>query len=181
MKPVLTSAALSVALSGLFASPAALATDDYKMYAGSGCKVFGSTAWTDLQFSAAGIINLTSNPKNIICPIVKDSEGAYDSSAGVPVNAAAMHAHVAAGSVASRTVCNVYNIDNGADGTYLGVTETNTYDTGTLAASTEDNFAISNWDGAADGYHTSVMMLCTLGPKAVLRFYYIYEQGNTEN
>lgn len=180
MKLALTSAALAVALSGLLASPAALAANDSKVYAGSGCKVFGSTAWTDLHFSAAGITNLTSSPKNVICPIIKDSEGAYDGDAGVPVNAPSMHLHIASGNVGSTSVCNVYTIDNGSGGTYVGVTETSTYNTGPMPASTEYNDGIFSWTGESDGLHTSVMMLCTLGPKAALRFYRVTEQGNTE-
>jgi hypothetical protein len=179
MKATLIVTALAAAVLTMAPTGNASAASDYKMYAGSGCKVFGATAWTDLQFGAAGIINLTTSPKNIICPIIKDSEGAYDSSAITPANAASMHLHIATGAIGSRSVCNVYTIDNGTGGVYVGVTETNTFDTGNLAAGTETNGSISNWDGTADGLHTSVMMLCTLGPKATLRFYQVWEQGAT--
>ena len=179
MKATFIATALTAAILSMAPTSNANASDT-KVYAGSGCKVFGSTAWTDLQFGASGIINLTANPKNIICPIVKDSEAAYDGDAGVPVNAPTSHMHIAAGSVASSTTCNIYTIDNGTSGTYVGVTETSTYSTGVLAAGTEVNFGIDGWTGTADPLHTSVMMLCTLGPKATLRFYRITEQGASD-
>lgn len=181
MKATFIATALTAAILSMAPTGEANAANDYKMYAGSGCKVFGSTAWTDLHFAAAGIINLTNVPKNIICPIIKDSEGAYDSGVAVPVNSASMHLHIASGNVGSTTVCNVYTIDNGSGGTFVGVTETNTYNTGAMPANTEYNSGISGWDGEAQGLHTSVMMLCTLGPKATLRYYNVIEQGATEN
>ena len=180
MKATFIATALTAAVLSMAPTSNANAANDSKVYAGSGCKVFGSTAWTDLQFGAAGIINLTVNPKNIICPIINDSEVAYDGDAGVPVNYPSSHMHIASGNVGSTTVCNIYTIDNGAGGTYVGVTETSTYNTGAMAAGTEVNFGISGWTGTADPLHTSVMMLCTLGPKATLRFYRVTEQGATE-
>lgn len=179
MKATFIAAALTAAILSMAPTGNANAADDYKMYAGSGCKVFGSTAWTDLQFGAAGIINLTNNPKNIICPLVKDSEVLFDGDAGVPVNSASVHLHIANGPVAAQTVCNVYVMENNS--TYGGVVETTSVSTGVMGAGVENNFTASGLNGATVSNHTSTMMLCTLGPRAILRYYYFYEQGATEN
>jgi len=176
MKATITSAVLTAALLTLAGTHDALA-GSYAMYAGSGCKVFGATAWTDLQFGASGVANLTSSPRNVICPLVKDSEGVWDGTAGAPVNSAFVHFHVKAGSVASRTTCNVYVVDSYAAG---GVVQTLGIDTGTLAASTDNGGQSAAYlNGATSGEHTNAMILCTLGPKATLRNYYLYEQGAT--
>jgi len=171
-----TTTILTVGLLGLAGTSPVHATD-FKMYAGSGCKVFGSTAWTDLQFSAAGVINLTTTPKNVICPLIKDSEGLYDSSATTPVNAANVHVHIKSGAATSRTICNIYVIDFA---TGFGLVDTNTIDTGGMAANTEFSGDSGALDGGGFGDHTDVMMLCTLGSKAGLKAYSLSEQGPTQ-
>jgi len=175
MKILLGATVLTAALLSLAVTPAALAGST-AMYAGSGCKVFGATAWTDLQFGANGIANLTSSPRNVICPLVKESEAVWDGSAVSPTNTAAVHYHIKAGAVASRTVCNVYVSDSQSGG---GVIQTIGIDTGTIAANSDYNDTTAGLNGAVFGDHTNAMILCTLGPKAVLRNYYLYEQGAT--
>lgn len=149
---------------------------DTKVYAGSGCKVFGSTAWSDLQFGANGIINLTNVPKNVICPIVKDVEADYDGT----TNYGYVHLHTATGAVAARTVCNIYTINGDSGGTVLN---TYTLDSGTRPASSDLDQTTTTLVGSAanGGSHVSMMMLCTLGPQARLRFYYLSEIGATNS
>jgi len=176
MKVTVFSGVLTAAVLALAAPPAAMAAS-YAMYAGSGCKVFGATAWTDLQFGAAGVANLTSSPKNVICPLVKESEGVWDGSAVSPTNTALVHFHIKAGAVASRTTCNVYVSDSYAGG---GLLQTVGIDTGTLAAGTDNSGQNAMaLNGGTTGEHVNAMILCTRGPKAVLRNYYLYEQGTT--
>lgn len=150
------------------------AADDYKIYHGSGCKVFGATAWTDLHFAAAGISNLTNSAKNIICPLVKDNDAAWDGNAGVPVATASVHFHWRTGPVPSSLTCNVYTSDS--EGTLL---ETTTYNSGPQGGGNTFNADIAGLDTFGSGNHAQAMMLCTLGPRASLQYYYLFEQGDT--
>lgn len=150
------------------------AADDYKIYHGSGCKVFGATAWTDLHFAAAGIFNLTNTPKNIICPLVKDDDSAWDGNGGVPLRNASVHLHWSTGPVPSSITCNVY-VSN-SDGTLF---ETTTYNSGSQGGGNTFNADISGLDSNFSSNHAQAMMLCTLGPRASLQYYYLWEQGDT--
>jgi hypothetical protein len=173
LMPVAMAAVLGMAITSLPAQAL-----EYQAHSGSECKVFGATAWTDLHFSAAGVTNLSATPKNVICPLVKKTSGNWDSAALTPTNAASLHAHIRSGAVASRTVCTVYAV-NGQEGG--SVTDSYALDTGTLSASTE---YIGSSDGLdtthIDPAHSTALLLCTLGPKAILRFYNFYEQAGTE-
>ncbi len=101
---------VAVGLSLALASPAKAGDyNDSKGYAGSGCKVFGDTAWTDLQFGATGIKNKTSTPKNIICPIPKDADSAWD---GTSTAGAMVLFHVRTGNRPMTSTCNFYSVDS---------------------------------------------------------------------
>lgn len=150
------------------------AADDYKMYHGSGCKVFGATAWTDLQFGASGVTNLTNVAKNIICPLIKDSDAAWDGDAGVPVNNAMVHLHWRTGPVASTITCNAYVSDS--EGVLL---ETTSYNSGVQGGGNTFNASLNGLDSQGNSDHAQSMILCTLGPRASLMYYYLYEQGDT--
>lgn len=169
----LISTVLAAALLSLVPTQQANAVDT-KMYAGSGCKVFGSTAWTDLQFGAAGITNLTGVAKNVICPIVKDSEGDWDN--GV-TNPASLHFHLHTGNNSQVSTCNVYV--NAYDGS---LQSTRTVAVGGTPNS--DTYAdLYYFDDGAAGYstHEQATMLCTLAPGARLNYYYVYETTATDS
>ncbi len=174
MKISFISSALAVAVLGLAMTPGDAAAADFtKTYAGSGCKVFGSTAWTDLQFGARGITNLTNVPKNIICPIIKDSEASWDSSA---TSAASMHYHMQTGNNALTTTCNVYVVDD--HGNLL-----NTYSSTVGGSPATEYFdTLSGFDGNARpfGDHQQATMLCTLAAGARLNYYTIQERDPTD-
>jgi hypothetical protein len=147
----------------------------YAMYAGSGCKVFGATAWTDLLFGARGITNLSTSAKNIICPIVKESEGDWDATATTPVNFATVHFHVTSGNNTLITACNVYVVD--AEGTLM-----NTYSRtvgGTPNTQYNDTLDYFQDNTSWGGDHNMATMLCTLAPGARLNFYQLSEGGST--
>ncbi len=144
--------------------------EDFKDYAGSGCKVFGSTAWTDLQFGARGIVNKTSSPKNIICPIIKDDNSAWDG--GTNGHNAAIELFLTSGDNTKTSTCNVYTAD--ADGTLL-----NTYSGSTSGvAYTRDSIYLENFVGDTTSNLGSAMVLCTLAANARLQYYYVWEEDN---
>ncbi len=78
MKQLLIAAATSALLAASVLSAPAYAASDFKMYHGSDCKVFGATAWTDLNFTGFGVKNLQASGRNVICPVTKDQEASVD-------------------------------------------------------------------------------------------------------
>lgn len=172
--PFLTALAAAVVLTTLLPIQQASASDR-KNYAGSGCKVFGSTAWTDLQFGARGITNLSAAPKNIICPIVKDSEGQWDGAHTTPTNAATVNLWLKAGPNTQKTTCNVYIVN--ATGTLQ-----NTYSNQTTGTpNIYDTMVLGPFDSVYVGSQQHATMLCTLAPGARLNYYYVTEPGNTDS
>ncbi len=179
MKPAMTTAAFLVALSALGATPRARAIDR-EMHHGSECKVFGSTAWTDLAFSGYGVKNLQSTARQVICPVTKDSESTWE---GAYVAAADMTVYVETGSVDAYVTCTAYVTSNNP-----AVTGVNTYAHafGLLPANTAAQSNLSNsyarfasLAGSAF-YEDKIYMLCTLGPQVRLKSYYIYEMAATD-
>lgn len=171
MKVSLISTALVAAL--LIAAPVQRADAiDKKMYAGSGCKVFGSTAWTDLQFGAAGVTNLTAVAKNIICPIIKDTEASWD---GGFTNPAAVHYHLRTGNNTQKSACHAY-VANAA-GTLL-----NTYSVvvGGIANTEYERDLFWFNDNGSTGDHVQATILCTLGAAARLNYYFVIEGAVTD-
>ncbi|MGO4549840.1 hypothetical protein AB4059_01880 [Lysobacter sp. 2RAF19] len=174
MKLTFVAAALAAAILSVVPARDANAGSN-AMYAGSGCKVFGTTAWTDLLFGARGISNTSASPKNIICPIVKESEGDWDAAADTPINQASVHFHVTTGNNTLMTACNVYVVD--AEGTLM-----NTYSIavgGVPNAQYNQTFSAFQDNTSWGGDHNMATMLCTLAPGARLNFYQLYEGGTT--
>lgn len=168
MKATFIATALTAAVLSMAPTGNANAADS-KMYAGSGCKVFGSTSWTDLHFGAAGITNVSGSPKTVICPLIKDSESGWDDGA---TNDAFVHYHLRSGPNTQLSTCNVYV--TGSDGS---IGQTLTTQAGG-AANTEYNRDIFyfNDTGGFSSNHEHATMLCILAPGARLNYYYLYEQ-----
>lgn len=173
MRHALTTAALATTLLCL-ALPATSYAADTKVHHGSSCKVFGSTAWTDLQFGASGIINLTNAPRNIICPLVKDDDAPWDGNAGAPLNAANVHLHWRTGPVAAAMACSVHVSDS--EGVLL---ESTSFNSGVIGGFNQEIGDLIGLDTFGSGNHAQAMMLCTMGPRTALSYYYLFEQGDT--
>ncbi len=169
-----------VGLSALGVSQQAKAAYDLKQYHGSDCKVFGSTAWTDLAFSGFGVKNLASSARQVICPLTKDQDIPWD---GTTVAGANGRIYVQAGAVNAAVTCTVYVTTN-----HDGVVTVNSYAKafGLLAANTETEDFITPSDSASItsvpggfSWEDKAYMLCTLGPQTRLKGYYLYEYGTT--
>ncbi len=180
MKPGIVIATFVVGLSALGVLQQSNATSDVKQYHGSDCKVFGSTAWTDLAFSGYGVKNLASSARQVICPLTKDQETAWD---GTATGGANGRIYVQAGAVNAAVTCTVYVTTN-----HDGVVTVNTYAHafGVLPANTETEAFIAPSDSASltsvpggNNWEDKAYMLCTLGPQTRLKGYYLYEHGAT--
>ncbi len=178
MKLSMMTAACVGALAALGASPQARAID-FDFHHGSECKVFGSTAWTDLAFSGYGVKNLQSSARQVICPVTKNAESAWDGTATAGAN---IRVYVEAGAVAAAVTCTGYVTSENA-----AVTGVNTYSKafGQIPANTaSDDFLLpfsqfSTLPGS-NYWEDKVYMLCTLGPQTRLKGYYIYEYAATD-
>ncbi len=182
MKSSLCAALAVISLSALalpHVAHAVVGTGDIKVYHGSDCKVFGSTAWTDLSFSGYGVKNLATSARNIICPITKDSQGVWDGAASVQTNLAFVFVRLMTGSVAASYNCTVYVT------TLNDVVSSNSYSLssgGSVAANTLGQHntpylqSVDSWAGWSD----KAYMLCTLGPQVRLLGYYLNEYGTTQ-
>ncbi len=178
MKLSMMTAACVGALAALGASPQARAID-FDFHHGSECKVFGSTAWTDLAFSGYGVKNLQSSARQVICPVTKNAESAWDGSFTAGAN---MKVYVETGAVGAAVTCTAYvTSDNAA------VTGVNTYAHafGLLAANTSsESFLSSGVEMStlpgSNYWEDKIYMLCTLGPQSRLKGYYIYEYSATD-
>lgn len=175
----LLSAATAAAMACAFA-PTAAHAGDYKVYHGSDCKVFGATAWTDLNFTGFGVKNIAASARNVICPIIKDSGARWDADAVSPTNYAYVHAHVRNESgVTSTSVCTVY---------VTALNDTSQYNAYTMSFTNVPSG--SDWNlstnylvsvGASLGWdHDKAYMLCALAPGARLTGYYLYEGAGAE-
>lgn len=167
--------ALSTVLAVLtLSTPPVNAATDYKDYhASGGCKVYGATPWTSIGFGWQGTFNTTTSPIQIICPIIKDTNAAWDGTAVTPTNPTTVHTHARSGNVAATVTCTIYT--NYADSL-----------TSTVTISMPMGANVSNWN-ASSGYLTSPfgsdqgsMMLCNLGPKTALVHYTVREGGLSE-
>ncbi len=173
MKLAITTATCVVALSALGISPQARA-NSYELHQGSECKVFGSTAWTDLAFSGYGVKNLQSSARQVICPLTKKAQSSWD---GTGANGANVRAYIETGTVAASATCTAYvTSDNAA------AIAVNTYSRafGTMAAHSSADFFLSGGTEmssvtGSNWFEDKIYMLCTLGPQVRLKGYYIYE------
>jgi hypothetical protein len=140
------------------------------VYHGSDCKVFGATAWTDLNFTGFGVKNTQTTGRNVICPITKDMEAAVDGS----TNFASMHAHVFAGLSGGTINCTVYSTVLEDASTVASNT------TGAMSLTSGNNYfdlvipAASSVNGFT---HEKHYLLCNLGPNVRLTGYYFLESG----
>lgn len=179
MKYVLSTAVAAVAMACAFAPTTAHASD-YMVYHGSDCKVFGATAWTDLNFTGFGVKNIAASARNVICPIAKDSGTRWDADADVPTNYATVHAHIRNESgVAATSICTVY---------VTALNDTTQYNAYSMSftsipsgsdsnRSTDYLVSVTNslgWD------HDKAYMLCALAPGARLTGYSLWESAGTE-
>ena len=167
-------AAMTSALGMVLAMTSAQAASDHKDYhASGGCKVYGSTPWTSLGFGWQGLFNTTTSPVNVICPIVKDTESAWDGSAVTPANYTYVHVHARSGNVAANVTCAVYT--SYAD----GLTETQSISI-PMAANNANAYASSGYLNSPFYADQGSMMLCQLGPKTALVHYTVYEGALSE-
>lgn len=174
MKQLLIAAATSALLAASVLSAPAYAATDFKMYHGSDCKVFGATAWTDLNFTGFGVKNTQATARNIICPVTKDQEGSLD---GV-TNFASTHIHFFAGPTGGTANCTAYStIQEDAS------TVTSSSTGPVVLAAGNNNYSINFQPNAApNGYtHEKFYLLCTLGSNVRLTGYYLYEAGTATN
>lgn len=170
MKQLLITAATSALLAAAAISTPAYAATDLKMYHGSDCKVFGATAWTDLNFNGFGVRNVQTSGRNIICPLVKDVEASIDNVA----NFGGVHIHLFAPPAGGTAVCTVYST------VQEDVTSNTSDTTGGLALSGGNNFTdlVIPTQIAVNGYsHEKYFLLCSLGPGVRLTGYYLSESG----
>jgi hypothetical protein len=170
MKQLLIAAATSALLAASVLSAPAYAASDFKMYHGSDCKVFGATAWTDLNFTGFGVKNLQASGRNVICPVTKDQEASVDN----VTNFASTHIHFFAGASGGTANCTAYSTIQEDASTVTSAT------TGPVVLSPgNNNYSISFQPNAApNGYsHEKFYLLCNLGPNVRLTGYYWYESG----
>lgn len=147
---------------------------DIKAHHGSECKVYGTTAWTDLGFGWQGIYNTTDVAKVIVCPLVKDSEADWDGDAVTPTNSAYIDVHYKTAGPATAITCTAY------------VSRTST-----LTSSKTINQAIpQGGQGFADilalqsagtPNDAGSIMICNLGRQAVLQHYRLIEPAATDS
>ncbi len=178
MKLAITAAACAVGLSAVVVAPGARAAD-FEMHHGSECKVFGSTASTDLAFSGYGVKNLQSTARQVICPITKDSETTWD---GTFTAGANVRVYVEAGSVNAAVTCTAYVTSNNPSATTVN---TYAFGFGQLAAnSSSDGFLNQGLQmssvAASSHFEDKIYILCTLGPQTRLKGYYSYEHAVTD-
>ncbi len=180
MKLAITAAACVVGLSALVLAPGARALD-LEMHHGSECKVFGSTAWTDLAFSGYGVKNLQSSARQVICPITKDADSLWT---GTITGGANVRVFVEAGSVNAAVTCTAYVTSSNPA---FPTVNTYAYQFGQIAAnSSADGFLspgnpdMSSVSGSNNFVEDKIYMLCTLGPQTRLKSYYIYEFAATD-
>lgn len=176
MKPGIVFATCAVALSVLGVGPEARAVD-VKRHHGSDCKVFGSTAWTDLAFSGYGVKNLQSGVRQVICPVTMDSESSWD---GTESFGAGIKVYVETGQVDAAVTCTAYVTSNNPAVTTVN---TYTYAFGRLAANTAaESFLSTGLFSSVPGgiyWEDKIYMLCTLGPQVRLKGYFSLEYGAT--
>lgn len=175
MKQLLIAAATSALLAASVFSAPAYAASDLKMYHGSDCKVFGATAWTDLNFTGFGVKNTQTTARNIICPLTKDQEGSLD---GGVTNSASIHVHYFTGAAGGSISCTVYST------VFEDVSTVTSATTGPISAPAGNNlFNLTiQANAAVNGYsHEKFYLLCTLGSNVRLTGYYLYESGVATN
>lgn len=154
-------------------TPSANATD-IKAHHGSECKVYGTTAWTDLGFGWQGVYNSTATPKVIVCPLVKDSEAEWDGDALTPVNSAYVDIHWRATSTAKSFTCTVYT--NRQDGLTKAATATDNTSPGVSS-----NFDILALDSSGSPNDAGAILICNLGAKATLQHYRLVEPAASDS
>ena len=164
---------LTAALGMVFAMTAQAASDQKDYHASGVCKVYGSTPWSSLGFGWQGVNNATTAPVNIICPIIKDSNIAWDGAAVTPANYAYVHIHGRSGNVAANINCAVYT--NYAN----GLTDTQSLSL-VMNASTTNSFTDSGYLNSPYGDDQGSMMLCQLGQKTSLVHYTVHEGAASE-
>jgi hypothetical protein len=170
MKQLLFAAATTttVLATSLMSAPANAASD-YKVYHGSDCKVFGATAWTDLNFTGFGVKNTQTTGRNVICPITKDMEGSVDNS----TNFASLHIHFYAGLAGGSVNCTVYStiLEDASS------VASNT--TGAMTLISGNNYTDLTVPpmAALNSNHEKHYLLCNLGPNVRLTGYYFLENG----
>lgn len=170
MKQLVITAAASALLAAMAISAPAYAASDYKMYHGSDCKVFGATAWTDLNFNGFGVRNVQASGRNIICPLVKDMEGSVDN----VTNFGAVHIHLFAPPAGGTAVCTVYST------VFEDVTSNTSDTTGgmTLVAGNNLTDLSITTQVAINSYnHEKYFLLCSLGAGVRLTGYSLSESG----
>lgn len=165
---------LAGALFGVLALHASSANAiDIKAHHGSECKVYGTTAWTDLGFGWQGVFNTTATPKVVVCPLVKDSETNWDGTALEPLNAAYVDVHYRTGVTASTITCTVYTSRTNQ------LTSSATF-TVPIPANSQDNYDLTGLVSNGTPNDVGSVMICNLGPKAVLQHYRLVEPALTD-
>jgi opacity protein-like surface antigen len=174
MKQLLIAAATSALLAASVLSAPAYAATDFKMYHGSDCKVFGATAWTDLNFTGFGVRNVQTAGRNVICPLTKDQEGSLDGA----TNTAYVHLHYFNPPAGGSINCTVYSTVFEDVST---VTSSTSGPLTTTAGNQLFDLAIQA-NPAANGYnHEKFYLLCNLGPGVRLTGYSLGEYGAATN
>ena len=149
------------------------AATDIKAHHGSECKVYGTTAWTDLGFGWQGIFNTTNASKVIVCPLVKDSEVDWDGDDVAPVNAAYVDVHYRAPGPASSISCTAYVNRT------TGLTSSKSIAVA-IPAGSQDNANIEALQSNGTPNDLGAIRICNLGAKAVLQHYRLVEPAATD-
>lgn len=166
---------LAGALFGVLALHASSANAiDIKAHHGSECKVYGTTAWTDLGFGWQGIFNTTASAKVVVCPLVKDSETNWDGDQVSPLNGAYVDVHYKAAGPSTSMTCTIYTSRTST------LTSAKTANIANIAANSQSNVDITGLVSNGTPNDAGSIMICSLGANALLQHYRLVEPALTD-